>query len=73
MMLTDWLVERRLAERRHRDDDGRVWGLYLTARGMSLLARMRRRIRERERTFLGRLTPRERTELKRLLDKLASW
>jgi hypothetical protein len=40
---------------------------------MSLLARMRRRIRERERTFLGRLTPRERTELKRLLDKLASW
>jgi DNA-binding MarR family transcriptional regulator len=73
MMLTDWLVERRLAERRHRDDDGRVWGLYLTARGMSLLARMRRRIRERERVFLGRLTSRERMELKRLLAKLASW
>jgi DNA-binding MarR family transcriptional regulator len=73
MMLTDWLVERKLAERRHRDDDGRVWGLYLTVRGMSLLARMRRRIRERERAFLGRLAPRERAELKRLLDKLAGW
>ena len=73
MMLTDWLVERKLAERRHRDDDGRVWGLYLTVRGMSLLARMRRRIRERETAFLGRLAPRERTELKRLLDKLAGW
>ena len=37
MLLTDWLVERGLAERRHREHDGRVWGLYLTPRGMSLL------------------------------------
>jgi DNA-binding MarR family transcriptional regulator len=73
MMLTDWLVERGLAERRHRKDDGRVWGLYLTARGMALLARMRRRVRERENVFAGRLTVRERAELKRLLVKLTGW
>ena len=73
MMLTDWLVERGLAGRRHREDDGRVWGLYLTARGVSLLARMRHRIREREKVFIGRLTPRERAQLKRLLAKLAGW
>jgi DNA-binding MarR family transcriptional regulator len=70
MMLTDWLVERGLAERRHREDDGRVWGLYLTPRGVSLLARMRRRVRERDRAFASRLSPRERGELKRLLAKL---
>ena len=70
MMLTDWLVERGLAERRHREDDGRVWGLYLTPRGVSLLARMRRRVRERDRAFVSRLSPRERGELKRLLAKL---
>jgi len=34
---------------------------------------MRRRIREREKAFLGRLTPRERAELKRLLAKLTGW
>jgi len=73
MMLTDWLVEHGLAERRHRKDDGRVWGLYLTARGTALLARMRRRVREREKVFSGRLTPRERAELKRLLAKLTDW
>lgn len=71
MMLTDWLVERELAERRHRKDDGRVWGLYLTSRGLSTLARLRRRIRERERALVARLTARERATLKRLLAKVA--
>jgi hypothetical protein len=33
-------------------------------------ARMRRRVREREKVLSGRLTPRERTELKRRLAKL---
>lgn len=73
MMLTDWLVERGLAERRHREGDGRVWGLYLTARGASLLLRLRHRVREREKVFAARLTSRERAELKRLLAKLAGW
>jgi DNA-binding MarR family transcriptional regulator len=27
MLLTDWLESRGLAERRHRPDDGRAWGL----------------------------------------------
>jgi hypothetical protein len=34
---------------------------------------MRHRIREREKVFIGRLTPRERAQLKRLLAKLAGW
>jgi DNA-binding MarR family transcriptional regulator len=71
MLLTDWLVEQGLAERRHREHDGRVWGLYLTPRGASLLARLRRRVRSRERTLTDRLSVAERAELKRLLVKLA--
>ena len=71
MMLTDWLVERRLAERSHREDDGRVWGLTLTARGASLLARLKKRIRAREQALVARLSASERTMLKRLLAKLA--
>jgi DNA-binding MarR family transcriptional regulator len=71
MMLTDWLVDRGLAERRHRKEDGRAWGLYLTPRGAATLARLRRRIRERERALVARLTPGERVTLKRLLAKLA--
>ena len=71
MLLTDWLVDRALAERRHREHDGRVWGLYLTPRGASLLARLRRRVRSREKAFIARLSAAERTQLKRLLVKLA--
>jgi DNA-binding MarR family transcriptional regulator len=71
MMLTDWLVERKLAERRHREDDGRVWGLFLSPRGAALLARLKKRIRAREAALVARLTPGERTMLKRLLAKLA--
>src|ERR671925_5200 len=32
MQLTDWFEERGLVERRHRPDDARAWGLYLTAK-----------------------------------------
>lgn len=71
MLLTDWLVDRGFAERRHREHDGRVWGLYLTPRGTSLLDRLRRRVRSRERAFIARLAPAERTTLKRLLARLA--
>jgi DNA-binding MarR family transcriptional regulator len=71
MLLTDWLVDRGLAERRHREHDGRVWGLYLTPRGASLLARLRQRVRSREKAFFARLSAAERAELKRLLVKLA--
>jgi len=71
MLLTDWLVDRGLAERRHREHDGRVWGLYLTPRGAAMLARLRRRLRLREKAFISRLSAAERAELKRLLIKLA--
>jgi DNA-binding MarR family transcriptional regulator len=71
MSLTDWLVDRGLAERRHREHDGRVWGLHLTPRGKSLLGRLRRRIRSREGVFISRLAAGERTMLKSLLAKLA--
>ncbi len=37
MMLADWLEHRGLAERRHRPDDARAWGLFLTAKGETLL------------------------------------
>jgi DNA-binding MarR family transcriptional regulator len=71
MSLTDWLVDRGLAERRHRENDGRVWGLHLTPKGTSLLGRLRRRIRSREAALIARLAPGERTMLKNLLAKLA--
>lgn len=72
MLLTDWLVDRGLAERRHREHDGRVWGLYLTPRGTALLARLRRRVRSHERALISRLSTDERAQLKRLLGKLAA-
>jgi DNA-binding MarR family transcriptional regulator len=70
MLLTDWLEDRGLAERRRRNGDGRAWGLYLTARGRALLARLRRRVIANDASFAGRLRPREQEELKRLLEKL---
>jgi DNA-binding MarR family transcriptional regulator len=70
MLLTDWLEDRGLAERRRRHGDGRAWGLYLTARGKTLLARLRRRVIAHDASFAGRLRPREQEELKRLLEKL---
>ncbi len=71
MLLTDWLVGRSLAERRHRPDDGRAWGLYLTRRGKRLTAGLRRRVFAHDQRFGARLAPAERRELQRLLGKLA--
>ena len=72
MMLTDWLEHRGLAERRHRPDDGRAWGLYLTPRGERLLETLRRKVRLQDRRFAARLAGRERRELLRLLEKLST-
>ncbi len=72
MLLTDWLESRGLAERRHRPDDGRAWGLYLTARGERLLETLRRRVRAQDQRFVARLAKREQRELMRLLEKLAA-
>jgi DNA-binding MarR family transcriptional regulator len=71
MMLTDWMEERSLAERRRRPGDGRSWGVHLTARGEKLLAAMKRRVAAEDRKRAAVLTARERRELLRLLGKLA--
>jgi DNA-binding MarR family transcriptional regulator len=71
MMLTDWLEQRGLAERRHRPDDGRSWGLFLTAKGERLIRDLKRRVRRHDRQFASRLEPAERGELLRLLAKLS--
>lgn len=71
MMLTDWLEQRGLAERRHRPDDGRSWGLFLTAKGATLIRDLKLRVRRYDRQFAARLEPGERKELLRLLAKLA--
>jgi DNA-binding MarR family transcriptional regulator len=71
MLLADWLEAQGLAERRPRSDDGRAWGLYLTAKGQRLIERLRRRVRSYDRRFAARLVARERSELLRLLQKLA--
>jgi DNA-binding MarR family transcriptional regulator len=72
MLLTDWLEGRGLAERRHRPDDGRAWGLYLTPRGGRVLETLRRRVRQQDKRFAARLAGKERRELLRLLEKLAA-
>ena len=72
MLLTDWLEAQGLAERRHRPDDGRAWGLYLTGRGERLVERLRRRVRLQDERFAARLAKPERHALLRLLEKLAA-
>ena len=70
MMLTDWLEERGLAERRRRNGDSRAWGLYLTSRGERLLDALRRRVRTQDQRLASRLAKAERRTLLRLLEKL---
>ena len=70
MMLANWLEARRLAERRRFAGDGRAWGLQLTPRGKSLLARLKRRVLAQDAAFAARLSPGERVMLGRLLEKL---
>jgi DNA-binding MarR family transcriptional regulator len=71
MLLADWLEARGLVERRRRPDDGRAWGVHLTARGEKLVALMKRRVVAQDRKRAGVLDARERRELLRLLNKLA--
>ena len=70
MMVVNWMEKRGLVERRHRPDDGRSWGLYLTGRGETKLRDLNRRVRANDAAFASRLEPRERQTLRKLLDKL---
>jgi len=72
MLLTNWFEAQGLVERRHRPDDGRVWGLYLTPRGEAMVQKMKRRVVASDRKRAAVLSPRERRELKRILAKLAA-
>jgi DNA-binding MarR family transcriptional regulator len=72
MLLTNWLEGRGLAERRHRRDDGRAWGLYLTAKGERLLETLRRRVRAQDQRFAARLTKTDQRKLLQFLEKLAA-
>lgn len=71
MMLTDWMEDRGLAERRRRPDDARAWCLHLSARGERLVARMKGRVLAEDRRRAARLGTGERRRLLALLKKLA--
>jgi DNA-binding MarR family transcriptional regulator len=71
MLLTDWLEERGLVERRRRPDDARSWGVHLTPRGERFVSGMKRRVLAEDRKRAAVLDARERKELLRLLNKLA--
>jgi DNA-binding MarR family transcriptional regulator len=71
MVLTDWLEQERLAERRSRDGDRRTHGLHLTATGEASLKTWKSTVRAHDRRMASRLTDSERRELNRLLAKLA--
>lgn len=71
MLLANWFEGQGLVERRHRADDGRAWGLYLTPGGEALVQRVKRRVVASDRKRAAVLSGRERRELQRLLAKLA--
>ena len=72
MMVVNWMEKRGLVERRHRPDDGRSWGLYLTRRGEVRLRELNRRVRAKDAAFAARLAPGELVTLRKLLDKLSA-
>jgi len=72
MMVVNWMEKRGLVERRHRPDDGRSWGLYLTRQGEKRLRELSRRVRAKDAAFAARLAPEELVTLKKLLDKLSA-
>lgn len=64
------LEDRGLLERR-RGEDRRTNGLWLTAAGRAMVARLKRRIEAHEHRVAARLSAAERTQLLALLEKLA--
>ena len=72
MVLTNWFEARGLVERKRRPNDGRAWGLHLTRKGEQLVARMKARVARHDRERARALSPGERRELLRLLEKLSA-
>ena len=72
MLLTNWFEAQGLVERRHRADDGRAWGLYLTPRGEAMVQKMKRRVVALDRKRSAVLSAEERRQLQHLLAKLAA-
>jgi len=71
MLMTDWLADRGLVERRRRPGDGRAWGLHLTGKGEQLTGGLQRRLLQLDRKHTPGLTDKDRRQLRRLLEKLA--
>ena len=71
MLLASRFEAQGWVERRHRPDDGRAWGLYLTAKGESIVQKMKQRVVATDRKRADVLSPGERRQLLRLLAKLA--
>lgn len=71
MLLASRFETQGWVERRHRPDDGRAWGLYLTTKGENMVQKMKRHVVATDRRRAAVLSPRERRELLRLLAKLA--
>ncbi len=71
MYLTQWMVDRKLVERRHIPNDGRSWGLHLTGYGRKVTEKMKRGVLAQDRKRSSVLPDQERNELFRLLSKLA--
>jgi DNA-binding MarR family transcriptional regulator len=69
--LIDGLQGRGLVERRRSIEDRRNHELYLTDAGQDLLRRLGEAAAEHEATVTAPLSPEERTELERLLQRLA--
>jgi DNA-binding MarR family transcriptional regulator len=71
MVLVDWLEQEGLVERRPRPEDRRSYGLHLSTRGACSLEAWQRDALAHDRRMTERLDEAERTELHRLLCKLA--
>lgn len=71
-LLLDYWQAHGCIERRPAPVDRRSFGIFLTAAGASRLADLRERTRVHDRELSAQLSPAERAELRRLLEKLTA-
>src|SRR5215831_11976027 len=70
--IVDELESRRLVERRPNPNDRRIWTLYVTRRGQTLLDEAFNLVARHERAISDALTEKERVQLLRLLNRIAA-